>query len=85
MPTNAHTVTSTHTSHSGMSMAPLATNRPAVNSSESPGRKKPISSPHSAKMIRQSTATAQPPMPCRITSGSSQDGRIDIVCTVADG
>ena len=37
-----------------MFRSPFAANRPAVKSSESPGRKKPNSSPDSAKMIRNS-------------------------------
>ncbi len=37
------------------SSVPCATSRPAVNSSESPGRKKPTSSPVSAKITSIST------------------------------
>ena len=35
-----------------MFSSPLAAKSPAVNSSESPGRKNPMSSPDSAKMMR---------------------------------
>ena len=39
------------TSHRGWWNVSRCTSTPAVNSSVSPGRKKPISSPHSAKTI----------------------------------
>ena len=42
-------------------MAPLAMNRPVTNSRESPGRKKPMRSPHSAKMMPTTTQKAMSP------------------------
>ena len=48
---SAATVSSTPSSHTLSPTAVVAASSPAVTSSESPGRKKPISSPVSAKMI----------------------------------
>ena len=44
-----------------MLMLPDAMNSPVMNSSESPGRKKPMSSPHSAKMM--ATTIQNPTLP----------------------
>ena len=65
----------------GVEIAPVATNRPVTNSSESPGRKNPISRPHSAKMIRQTPISANGPRDRTMFSGSSQAGsraRVDV-------
>ena len=50
-------------------IVPLAVKRPARKRSESPGRKKPIKSPVSAKIIAKSTITAEEPAQVKITSG----------------
>ena len=57
----------------GMSITPLAMNRPTMNSSESPGRKNPMSSPHSAKMMPRAIQKAAVPNLSRFC-GSSQSG-----------
>ncbi len=76
---NAHTVSSRQTSQSGVEMCPAATKRPAVNSSESPGRKNPTRSPHSAKTIRHSPTSIHGPSIVSSFSGSSQSGPNAIV------
>ena len=53
-------------------MAPSATNRPTVNSSESPGRM--ANSPHSAKMMNATPHSAYGPKKWIRNSGSIQDG-----------
>ena len=58
-----------------MSMAPVAMKRPEMNSSVSPGRKKPSRMPHSQKMISKIPRTAQEPMAVSRFVGSSQPGR----------
>lgn len=83
---NAHSPNSAQASHSGVPITPLATNSPATNSNESPGRKKPMSRPHSAKMIRQTPITANGPRVPRMFSGSSQGGssaRDDVVASAS--
>src|SRR5699024_12435540 len=61
-------------SHNGVSIACCETNSPAVNNNESPGRKNPTSSPHSAKMIRQAPSSMYGPSADRIVSAWSQSG-----------
>src|SRR4051794_21764342 len=71
LPATAAMQTSTTTSSIGCLILLSATSRPTVNSSESPGRKKPMSRPHSAKM------TIRVPISPRVSTswlGSSQDG-----------
>ena len=63
-------VMSRQTSQIGVSMNPVATRMPAVNSSESPGRKNPISSPHSAKTMARMARSAQGPKDSRSDWGS---------------
>ena len=53
-----------------MSMNPVVTSKPAVNSNESPGRKKPMSSPHSANTITKMPTTAQAPRDSKQAAGS---------------
>src|SRR5829696_10239940 len=67
----AASVISRQTSQIGWLIDPCFTRSPAVNSSESPGRKKPTSRPHSAK-----TTTRIPTRPKLSTSvlGSSHEG-----------
>src|SRR5690349_664206 len=79
------------TRHTTQSGAPSPTsetaNRPAVNSSESPGRKKPMSRPHSAKMIAATPTSAHGPSQEMIVSGWSHAGPIAarVVVTTAEG
>ena len=63
-------------------MVPVATSSPAVNSMESPGRKKPISSPVSAKMMPQTSRTTHGAKAgfARKTCGLSQSGRKEASC-----
>ena len=60
------------------SASPMATNIPSVNSRESPGRKKPTSSPVSAKMTSMTPRMAHGPIhPTKVVmilAGSSQSG-----------
>src|SRR6478752_6178302 len=62
-------------------MVPVATSRPAVNSMESPGRKKPTNKPVSAKMIPHTSSTTQGASAgsARKTWGFSQSGRKDAI------
>jgi hypothetical protein len=48
---------------------------PTVNSSESPGRNNPMSTPHSAKMIAAPPHSAQSPREFKRCSGSIHEGR----------
>ena len=66
-------------------MAPSATNSPAVNSRESPGRKNPSSRPHSAKMINASPTRAHGPSHVKIVSGLSHSGPSAMTCTIVNG
>ena len=66
----------------GVSMNPCAMNNPVMNSSESPGRKKPINSPHSAKMIRITPIRASGPSQVRMFSGSRNSNRATVSVTV---
>ena len=63
-------------------MVSVATSRPAVNSIESPGRKKPTSRPVSAKTIPQTSSTTQGARAgsARKTWGFSQSGRNEASC-----
>lgn len=54
---------------SGTSISPVAINNPVAKSKESPGKKKPISSPHSAKTIINTTTKAHCPAAVKIFSG----------------
>ena len=58
------------------SMVPVAMSSPAVNNKESPGRKKPMSNPVSAKIITHMIKTTHGPNPGfpRITAGSNHGG-----------
>jgi hypothetical protein len=70
LPRIAAAVSSRQASQIGVVMAPVAMNSPVMKSSESPGRKKPISSPHSAKMIRMTPARAKFPIAVSSVCGS---------------
>jgi len=65
---------SRQSSHSGVLMKPVAVSIPAVKSSESPGRKNPMSSPVSMKTIARMPTTASGPNQVMIVSGSSHSG-----------
>src|SRR6478735_12649622 len=62
-------------------MVPVATSRPAVNSMESPGRKKPTNRPVSAKMMPHTSRTTQGASAgsARKTWGFSQSGRKEAI------
>src|SRR5450759_572503 len=78
LPKNAITVSTRQTNQSGCQMSPVPLSTPTVKSSESPGRKKPSSSPVSAKMIAAVPQSAQAPKALIILSGFSQPGpRLD--------
>ncbi len=66
-------------------MTPLATNRPTMNSSESPGRKKPMSSPHSAKMIAIAIQNAAVPNRSRFCGSSHSGPRAGRVAAIDAG
>ena len=69
-----------------MSIAPVATSSPAMNSKVSPGRKKPISRPHSANSTSMMPSTAHEPIALIMFSGSSQPGRsARLVVTTPEG
>jgi hypothetical protein len=53
-----------------------AARRPAVKSSESPGRKKPINRPHSAKTITRTASKAQAPSDSMRLCGSRTEAAI---------
>ena len=56
------------------SMTPVLINSPTVKRSESPGRKNPMSRPHSAKMMATAPQSAQAPSASSNDSGLSQEG-----------
>ncbi len=65
-------------------MAPLAMNSPVTKSRESPGRKNPMSSPHSAKMMPTTTQKAMSPKDVEdvlgiepVGSEGVDDGRVE--------
>src|SRR5262245_46699713 len=82
LPAIAATTSSRQTSQIGSSTIPWLTKMPRLNSSVSPGRKKPSSTAHSAKMIAIATHIAQFPAWFSSVSGSSHPGRTDDASTV---
>ena len=74
LPTTALTSRTSRTSGNGSAIVPTLANSPTLNSRVSPGKAKPISSPHSAKITAAVTHSAQVPADTSICSGSSQPG-----------
>ena len=61
LPRIAAAVSNKQASQIGVAIAPVAMNKPVMKSRESPGRKNPMSSPHSAKMMKMTPIRANVP------------------------
>ena len=81
LPANAATVSAMQATQSGVLITPVPMSSPTVNSSESPGRKNPSSSPHSANTMAREPHSAHGPSVSSQYVASIQEGRATSECT----